>query len=123
MIHIITDLSEKEKRLMLSGGEDFKGLISYLENKYQETKSSFVKQEIEKTMRSSLCPLCQGARLKPESLAVKIDNLNIFEICQLSIEKLQKLISSWLSDVKQFKEQAVILEPIAKEINKNLKYV
>ncbi len=119
----IKDLSEKEKKLMLLGNEDFKGLINYLENKYQETKSSFVKQEIEKTMRSSLCPLCQGARLKPESLAVKIDNLSIFEICQLSIDKLQILINNWLANINNFNNQAVILEPIAKEINKNLKFL
>ena len=83
----IKDLPLNIKNLLLKGDEKFPGIIKYLENKYQETKSNFVKQEIEKTMHNALCPLCFGARLKPESLAVKINGLNIFEITQLSIEK------------------------------------
>ncbi len=119
----IKDLSVQQQKLILVGNGDFTGIVRYLEDKYQETKSSFVKQEIEKIMCSSLCPLCQGARLKAESLAVKVDNLNIYEICQLSIDKLQVLMNSWLSDIKKFKDRALVLEPIAKEIQKNLKFL
>ncbi len=119
----IKDLPPAAKRCLLQGDESFSGVIKYLEDKYQETKSSFVKQEIEKTMHSSLCPLCHGARLKAESLAVKLDGLNIFEVSQLSVKKARELFSSWLKNTKTFNGEAVIMMPIAKEIDKNLSFL
>jgi len=119
----IKNLPLNVKNLLLKGDGVFLGLINYLENKYQETKSNFVKQEIEKTMHNSLCSLCFGARLKPESLAVKIDDLNIFEITQLSIEKAKKLFTDWTKSNKIFNGQAQIILPIAKEIDKNLSFL
>ena len=119
----IKNLPLATKNLLLRGDEKFSGIIKYLENKHQETKSNFVKQEIEKTMHNALCPLCFGARLKPESLAVKINGLNIFEVTQLSIEKAKKLFTDWTKNNKVFNGQAQILLPIAKEIDKNLGFL
>lgn len=116
----VKDLSPLQKSLILKGDDFFCGLLKSLETKYQETKSSFVKQEIEKVMRVSLCPACHGARLKPEALAVKIANLSIFDLTNRSLKELGMLFSSWLKSETIFNSQKEIVEPIIKEIIKNL---
>ncbi len=120
---LVKDFSSEIKKFLLFGDNSFSGIVRYLEEKYQNTKSNFVKQEIEKVMRTSLCPLCHGARLKSESLAVRIGGLNIFETSQLSIDKAKNLFAAWLKDTKTFNGQAVIMMPIAKEISKNLNFL
>lgn len=116
----IKDLLPEEKKLILNGDGQFLGLLKNLEEKYNETKSSFVKQEIEKVMRVSLCPACHGARLKPEILAVKIDGLSIFEITNKSIKELYSLLSAWLQGNLILNGQTKVVEPIVKEMIKNL---
>ena len=119
----IRDLSCSQKEGIIKGDGDFSGLLRYLSEKYQETKSNFVKQEIEKTMRSFLCPLCQGSRLKPESLAVKIGGLNIHEVSILSLKDLAALLPRWLGKSGGLGAQIKIAEPIIKEIAKNLQFL
>ena len=63
----------------------YEGVINNLQRRYRETKSEWVKQEIERLMMQKPCPTCNGARLKPESLAVTIDGMNIAEFCKHSI--------------------------------------
>ncbi|MEI6529528.1 MAG: excinuclease ABC subunit UvrA [Candidatus Falkowbacteria bacterium] len=116
----IKDLRPEEKKLILNGDGQFNGLLKNLEEKYSETKSSFVKQEIEKVMRVSLCPSCRGARLKAEVLAVKLDKLSIFEVTNKSIKELKVLLSAWYKGGATLNGQTKIVEPIVKEMLKNL---
>ncbi len=116
----LKDLTPEIRKIILQGDPGFTGVVNYLENKYQETKSNFVKQEIEKIMRRSLCPLCHGARLKAEALSVKIGELSIFEVSQLSIDKLKEVFLGWSSNSKITSGQIQIMTPILKEISKNL---
>lgn len=116
----VKDLRPEERKLILKGDGQFLGLLRNLEEKYSETKSSFVKTEIEKVMRISLCPNCHGARLKPEILAVKIDNLSIFEVTNKSVKELRVLLNSWAKGGLALNGQAKIVEPIVKEMLKNL---
>ncbi len=119
----VKDLSPEIRKILLAGDSEFGGIIKYLDNKYQETKSNFVKQEIEKIMRVSLCPMCHGARLKAESLAVKVQGMSILEISQLSIDKLGNLFADWLKDSKKLQGNTQIMLPIIKEISKNLGFL
>lgn len=119
----VKDLSPEIRKILLTGDAEFAGIIKYLDNKYQETKSNFVKQEIEKIMRVSLCPSCHGARLKAESLAVKVQGMSILEISQLSIDKLSGLFVDWLKDPKKLQGNIQIMLPIIKEISKNLGFL
>jgi excinuclease ABC subunit A len=119
----INDMSKRDKDLILHGDSIFSGLYNFLENKYQETKSNFIKQEIEKTMHSVLCSSCGGARLKKEALAVTIEGKNIFDITNLSIEKAQVLFLKWQKDKQLFSGKETVMAPIIKEINKNLKFL
>ncbi len=119
----VKDLSPAARELILKGDQQFTGLLSKLEEKYQETKSNFVKQEIEKVMRVCLCSVCQGSRLKPESLAVKIAGLSIAEVSNYSLKELSVLLANWLKDRATVSGDSRIIEPIIQEILKNLKFL
>lgn len=119
----IHELSAEQKKLILKGDGQFGGLLNYLEEKYQETKSSFVKQEIEKVMRAFLCPSCHGARLKPEVLAVKINGLSIIDVTDKSIKEAAAILNGWLKNMASFNGSAKIVEPIVREIIKNLVFL
>ncbi len=72
------------------GGEyetTFEGVISNLERRYLETDSDYVRKKIEGYMRILRCPTCHGKRLKPEILAVKINDLSIIDVTEFSIKK------------------------------------
>ena len=62
----------------------YEGAIPYLERIYRDTESSNTRADIERYMVSSPCPVCHGKRLKPESLAITIDGLNIIDVTELS---------------------------------------
>jgi len=119
----IKDLTAPQKNLVLRGDGQFGGLLKNLEDKYNETKSSFVKQEIEKVMRVSLCPACQGSRLKPESLAVKLNGLSIIDITNQGISELLDMFNKWLANSSSLNGQAKVSLPIIKEIVKNLQFL
>lgn len=119
----IKDLSPDERQLILKGDKEFVGLLAHLENKYAETKSSFVKGEIEKVMRVSLCPSCHGARLKSEALAVKVNNLSINEVVNKSVKELRLLFEAWLKNMPALNGQAKIGEPIIREMTNNLGFL
>jgi len=64
---------------------NFEGVIPHLERRYRETDSDSVRADIERYMSSHPCPVCQGKRLKPESLAVTIGGKNIMDVTALSV--------------------------------------
>src|SRR4029079_16790370 len=68
----------------------FEGVVSNLSRRYKETDSDYVRTEIEKYMAEVPCAACGGARLKPESLAVKVDDRNISQITHLSVGEAQE---------------------------------
>jgi excinuclease ABC subunit A len=63
----------------------FEGVIPYLERRYKETDSEYMKEEIERYMTQAPCPDCRGTRLKRESLAVTIADRSIAEACALTV--------------------------------------
>ncbi|MDO4272800.1 MAG: excinuclease ABC subunit UvrA [Eubacteriales bacterium] len=90
----------------------FPGLIKNVEQRYRETGSDAMKQEYETFMRITPCTACKGQRLKKESLAVTVADKNIFEITNLSIEKLKK----FLDEMELTEQQKLIGKQILKEI-------
>ncbi len=68
-------------------GKRFEGVIPYLERLFHQTESDYLKEEISRFMSSLPCPACLGARLKKESLAVKINNGNIWDVTQMTIRE------------------------------------
>ncbi len=134
-------LSEKARQILLNGtgGEVFKvqgqnrfgrwthfdsnfeGIITYLERRYKETESDFVKAEIEKYMLTEICPECHGARLKPEALGITIDGLNISEVTTQAINEAL----NWFSKLDPLlsEREKQIAKSILKEIISRLKFL
>ena len=90
----------------------FDGLIRNVEQRYKETFSETAKAEYEEYMRITPCQLCGGQRLKKESLAVTIDDKNIYEITSMSIGQLHE----YLENLNLSEHQQVIGAQVLKEI-------
>jgi excinuclease ABC subunit A len=134
------DLPKKVKDIILYGsGEDeikftyddglrrydtkktFEGVIPNMERRFEETDSSWVQEEFERYQDESPCEVCNGYRLKPEALAVKIGGIHIGQVCEQSIKK----VDSWFRDIdkKLNKQQNEIAARILKEIRARLKFL
>ena len=97
----------------------FEGLIENVSRRYKETFSENQKREYEEFMFYSECPCCHGQRLKKESLAVTIDDKNIFEMTQYPVHELYDMIDNLQLTEQQKKIGAVVL----KEIRNRLKFM
>ena len=97
----------------------FPGLIRNVEQRYRETGSDTMKQEYESFMRITPCKTCKGQRLKKESLAVTVADKNIYEITNLSIEKLK----AFLADMQLSSQQLLIGKQIPKEIKARVSFL
>jgi excinuclease ABC subunit A len=124
------DLPEKVRHMLIYGADKtvsvhyegsrgvgdypilFDGLIKNVEQRYKETFSETMKAEYEEYMRITPCQLCGGQRLKKESLAVTIDNKNIYEITSMSIGELH----DYLENLNLSEQQVVIGAQVLKEI-------
>ena len=70
----------------------FEGVITWLERVHSQTESDMSREKYESYMREVPCPVCAGARLKPEVLAVTIGGKSIAEVCELSIDKARTFL-------------------------------
>jgi excinuclease ABC subunit A len=100
---------------------NFEGVIPNLERRYKETESEYIRGEIEKYMVLEVCPICNGSRLKKESLSVVIDGKNIWEISRSSIINSQQWVEN-LPDKFNDRENK-IAQNILKEIIYRLKFL
>ena len=97
----------------------FEGVIPFLQRKHSETDSEFSRERYESYMREVPCGTCDGARLKPEVLAVTIGEKNIAEICELSINDC----AEFLKQIELNKREAQIAERVMKEVNARLGFL
>ena len=97
----------------------FEGVIPNLRRRHREADTDKQREQIEGYMRQIPCPDCNGARLKPLSLAVTIDELNIADLCNMSIKEAATRISR----IKLNKRDELIASPILKEINSRMGFL
>jgi excinuclease ABC subunit A len=99
----------------------FEGVIPNMERRWRETDSSWVRDELGRYQTITTCDTCQGHRLKPEALAVKIAKLQISEVADMSIDEAAK----WFKGLhkKLNKKQQQIAERILREINERLSFL
>ena len=97
----------------------FEGVIPTLERRYSETKSQGMRDFYEYYMSESDCPECKGARLKKESLAVRIGSKNIKELTDMPVNEIKKYINS----LKFTPKEEMISNQIIKELNKRLQFL
>jgi len=99
----------------------FEGIIPNLTRRYRETDSSWVREELDKFRANHPCETCNGKRLKPESLAVKVQDKDISDISSLSIAEALSWFTSLESELDP--QRAEIASRILKEINERLGFL
>ncbi|TPL95124.1 excinuclease ABC subunit UvrA [Mesorhizobium sp. B2-3-12] len=99
----------------------FEGVIPNLERRWKETESAWMREEIERFMSATPCPVCKGYRLKPEALAVKIAGKHIGEVTEQSIRNADK----WFTDLpaQLNDKQNEIAVRVLKEIRERLRFL
>ena len=97
----------------------FEGVIPNLDRRYRETDSSLIREELERFMNVRPCPTCKGARLKRESLAVKIQGQSIHQVTALSVKEAK----IWFNALQLTTRQIQIGRRILKEINDRLEFL
>jgi excinuclease ABC subunit A len=98
---------------------DWIGVVNSLEKRHRETTSDDMKDYYQQFMASTPCPVCHGARLKPEVLAVTIGDLNIHHVTSLSIRKAEQ----FLAGLELTPRQAQIAAQIQKELSARLGFL
>ena len=97
----------------------FEGVINNLKRRYRETKSEYIRSEIQKFMNIGPCPSCEGKRLRPESLNVTIDGFSIADIAEQSV----KWNYNFFEKLKLNERRRVIAGQILKEIKNRLSFL
>lgn len=134
-----SDLSDAAQKAILQGTEEkidfhyadgarsytttktFEGIVPNLERRWKETDSAWAREEIERFMSAAPCPACNGFRLKPEALAVKINGLHIGQVTNMAIRNA----GSWFEDLpaKLTDKQNEIAVRVLKEIRERLRFL
>jgi excinuclease ABC subunit A len=97
----------------------YEGVIPWIKRRHVDAESDWTREQFESYMREVPCPECEGARLKPSSLAVTINDRSISEVCEMPIgESSNFLATLTLSD-----RDAMIAERVTKEINARLGFL
>jgi len=117
-------LTARQRKILLRGtpsGADpeFEGVIPDLWRRFQKTESDFVKRRIHEYMSALPCPACDGARLRPESLAVRVAGQNIHEVVAMTIEEALKFFTT----LRLAGERARIAGQVLKEIRERLSFL
>ncbi len=134
-----SQLTKKEREIFLYGtGEDrhhvtytnrfgrrrsykvrFEGIVNNLQRRYEETDSETNRERIEGYMAEQPCPQCDGARLRPESLAVKIGGISISEYSDLSA----RAAAEWIRGLEMNPTERAIARLIVREITERLSFL
>ncbi len=123
----VVNLSTENLKIILYGdinlkkSLNFEGVIPNLERRFRETDSEYLRNEIEKYMEEQICPTCQGMRLKPEVLAVKLDDKNIVEVTKKTITEIKKYFSQYLKKEDLLKDK--VTGPIISEIMSRITFL
>ena len=99
----------------------FEGIIPNMERRYKETDSAWIREELSRYQNNQVCETCQGARLKPEALAVKIGGRNVSEVTELSIADAGAWFAGLTASLNA--KQQEISYRILKEINDRLGFL
>mgnify|MGYP000909392973 FL=1 len=120
---ILYGTGDQKYRVELGGGRHYEttyeGVIPNLERRWRETDSDFVRRDIERFMRERDCYACRGARLKPAVLAVTVHDLNIVDVCDLSVDDALDLFDK----LNLTEQEMSIARLILKEIKSRLTFM
>ncbi len=97
----------------------YEGIVPWLQRRHTESESDWSREQVEQYMREVACPDCGGARLKPESLAVTVGGMNIYELCSLSITKAVAAIAA----LDLTERDHMIADRVLKEIRERMQFL
>ncbi|NLE74869.1 MAG: excinuclease ABC subunit UvrA [Actinobacteria bacterium] len=97
----------------------FEGIVPNLERRYRETDSEYIRAKIEEYMADRPCPACHGARLKPQSLSVRVGGMNIHELSMLPVGELIR----FLQTLQLTEREKLIGTRVMKEIVERLSFL
>ncbi|HEY8679240.1 MAG TPA: excinuclease ABC subunit UvrA [Candidatus Dormibacteraeota bacterium] len=97
----------------------YEGIVPNLERRHRETESEFIRAEIERMMSARPCPVCKGKKLRPEYLAVTVNDRSIIDVSDLSISAAQQ----WFADLRLPERDMLIARAILKEIRERLQFL
>lgn len=97
----------------------YEGVVPNLERRHKETDSDFIRRDIEKFMQEKPCHACDGQRLKPEVLAITVNDHSIMDVCKLSIDDAL----AWFKTITLDAKEAKIADMILKEIGARLQFL
>ncbi|ADG74844.1 excinuclease ABC, A subunit [Cellulomonas flavigena DSM 20109] len=97
----------------------FEGVITFLQRRHAETDSDWSKEKYEAFMREVPCPTCEGTRLKPEVLAVKVGGYSIADVCALPIDEARAFIDG----LELGERERAIAAQVVKEIQARLGFL
>ena len=110
------------KAIEMDGGPaPFEGVIPNLLRRYRETDSDYMRSEIEQYMRLQICPTCQGKRLRPEVLAVTIEDKSIMDVAEMNVGLLQGFFG--VLEKRLSEKDRKIARQILKEIRARLRFL
>ena len=99
--------------------KDFEGIIPNLERRFKETTSAWIKEEIGSFMTEIPCDDCGGKRLSKISLSVTVGDMNISDLCDMSVANILKFID----ELKLSERESMIAKPILQEIKSRLSFL
>jgi len=100
-------------------GHEFEGVIPNLQRRFRETESEFVKEEIGKYLSAQPCSKCHGARLRPESLAVKVADQSIIGVTTMTVDRA----AAWFVGLSLTEQQQSVARQVLKEIVRRLAFL
>ncbi|MCK4234866.1 excinuclease ABC subunit UvrA [candidate division WOR-3 bacterium] len=116
-------IPEDIKEILLYGEDEewgYEGIIPNLMRRYKETESDWIRYEIEKYMSVLSCPVCEGARLKKESLSIIVHGKNLNDIVQMSVKESLKFFEK---DLVLTEREKLIVYQVIKEIRDRLSFL
>ena len=115
------DMQYQTRSFSGSFRKTWEGYVNNLQRRYANSTSDGVKSDIERLMRSAPCDGCDGKRLKKEALSVRVGGKNIWEVCEMSVDKLCTFMDGLTEQLTQ--TQHLIADAIIKEINNRLGFL
>lgn len=113
------NLSTQQRDVILHGTHGFSGTMPALQKMYAESESEYFRSELEQFMTECPCTTCAGARLRPESLSVKVGQLSIAELTALSVVKAL----AWFEALQLTSKEQTIAAQVFKELKARLHFL
>jgi excinuclease ABC subunit A len=112
------DLPKRSRQLLLEGNNGFPGIVKILDETYEEAGAGY-REWLMEYMSPSLCPACQGRRLRPSSLAVRVKGTGLAELTEMSIDRALAAVKAW----KLNEREKQIATRVVEEIRNRLEFL